>query len=92
MKWVTETLDQRVDDELNALPSALRARLSRIVELIEPVGPGAGPRATHQASGGQAMGNTRQGTGRDCQSDICHCNRETARNPSCFCQESTENA
>ena len=34
MKWVAETLDQRVDDELNALPSALRARLSRIVELI----------------------------------------------------------
>ena len=38
MSWVTETLDQRVDDELNALPSALRARLSRIVELIEQVG------------------------------------------------------
>ena len=32
------TLDQRVDDELNALPSALRARLSRIVETIEQVG------------------------------------------------------
>ncbi len=38
MKWTTETLDQRVDDELNALPSALRARLLRIVELIEQVG------------------------------------------------------
>ena len=38
MKWATETLDQRVDDELNALPSALRARLLRIVELIEQVG------------------------------------------------------
>ena len=38
MKWVAETLDQRVDGELSALPSALRARLLRIVELIEQVG------------------------------------------------------
>jgi len=38
MKWVSETLDQRVDEELSALPSALRARLLRIVELIEQVG------------------------------------------------------
>ena len=38
MKWAAETLDQRVDDELDALPSALRARLLRIVELIEQVG------------------------------------------------------
>ncbi|MHB8248000.1 MAG: type II toxin-antitoxin system RelE/ParE family toxin [Acidithiobacillus sp.] len=38
MKWTTETLDQRVDDELNALPSTLRARLSRILEMIEQVG------------------------------------------------------
>ena len=38
MKWVAETLDQRVDEELSALPSALRARLLRIVELIEQVG------------------------------------------------------
>ena len=38
MKWTTETLDQRVDDELNALPSALLARLARILELIEQVG------------------------------------------------------
>ena len=38
MKWTVETLDQRVDDELNALPSTLRARLLRIVELIEQVG------------------------------------------------------
>ena len=36
--WTAETLDQRVDDELSALPSALRAHLSRIVELIEQVG------------------------------------------------------
>ncbi len=38
MKWTTETLDQRVDDELKFLLSALRARLLRIVELIEQVG------------------------------------------------------
>ncbi len=38
MKWIAETLDQRVDEELSALPSALRARLLRIVELIEHVG------------------------------------------------------
>ncbi|MBN6741269.1 type II toxin-antitoxin system RelE/ParE family toxin [Acidithiobacillus sp. MC6.1] len=38
MKWTTEALDQRVDDELNALPSALRARLLRILEMIEQVG------------------------------------------------------
>jgi len=38
MKWDAETLDQRVDEELSALPSALRARLLRIVELIEHVG------------------------------------------------------
>ena len=38
MKWSAETLDKCVDDELNALPSALRARLLRIVELIEQVG------------------------------------------------------
>lgn len=33
-----DTIDQRVDDELNALPSALRSRLSRILEMIEQVG------------------------------------------------------
>ena len=49
--WTTDTLDQRVDDELNALPSALRARLSRIVEMIAG-GLGAGPRAAYQAPGG----------------------------------------
>ena len=38
MKWTAETLDQRVDDELKFLLSALRARLLRIVELIEQVG------------------------------------------------------
>lgn len=38
MSWLVETLDHRVDDELSGLPSDMRARLVRIVELIEEVG------------------------------------------------------
>lgn len=35
MDWTVETLDASVDAELEALPSALRARILRITELIE---------------------------------------------------------
>lgn len=38
MTWVVETLNATVDAELDALPVSLRARLARIVELIEAVG------------------------------------------------------
>ncbi len=38
MPWTVETLNATVDAELAVLPSDMRARLVRIVELIEAVG------------------------------------------------------
>jgi phage-related protein len=38
MAWVVETLDARVDAELDALPRDMRARFVRISELMEQVG------------------------------------------------------
>jgi phage-related protein len=38
MPWTVETLDDRVDEELDALPVDMRARFVRIAELIEAVG------------------------------------------------------
>jgi phage-related protein len=38
MAWVVETLDARVDAELDTLPRDMRARFVRISELIEQVG------------------------------------------------------
>jgi len=39
MKWTVETLDHRVDAELNSLPIDLRVSFARISELIEAYGP-----------------------------------------------------
>jgi hypothetical protein len=39
MKWTVETLDERVDREVAALPSDMRARLKRIGDLIAINGP-----------------------------------------------------
>ena len=36
--WAVELLDQRVADELSALPADMRARFQRIVELIQAHG------------------------------------------------------
>ena len=38
MPWTVETLNETVDAELAALPTDMRARLTRIAELIEAVG------------------------------------------------------
>lgn len=38
MTWTVETLNAAVDAELDALPISLKARLARIVDLIETVG------------------------------------------------------
>ena len=38
MTWVVELLDARVRDELEVLPADMRARFSRIVELIQEHG------------------------------------------------------
>jgi phage-related protein len=38
MAWTVETLNETVDAELEALPEDMRARLSRIANLIEEVG------------------------------------------------------
>ncbi|MFX3680849.1 type II toxin-antitoxin system RelE/ParE family toxin [Oceaniradius stylonematis] len=38
MVWTVETLDQRVDDELGALPNDMRAKFVWIAELIEAKG------------------------------------------------------
>ena len=38
MAWAVETLNETVDAELEALPEDMRARLSRIANLIEEVG------------------------------------------------------
>ena len=38
MAWIVETLNETVDAELAALPEDMRARLTRIANLIEGVG------------------------------------------------------
>jgi hypothetical protein len=38
MAWTVETLNETVDEELADLPADMRARLTRISELIESVG------------------------------------------------------
>lgn len=38
MKWLVETLNEAVDEELEALPLDMRARFARIAELIETLG------------------------------------------------------
>jgi phage-related protein len=38
MSWSIETLDERVDAEIEALPPGLRARLVRLLEMVEAVG------------------------------------------------------
>jgi hypothetical protein len=44
MSWVVETLNEIVDDELDALPIDLRARFVRLAQLIELHGLTALPR------------------------------------------------
>ncbi len=46
MRWTVETLNAAVDGELTALPAGLRARLLRLMELIEDYGV-TGLRAPH---------------------------------------------
>lgn len=38
MRWTVETLDDRVDEEFEALPASLRARMLRLMEMVETVG------------------------------------------------------
>lgn len=38
MQWTVETLNETVNQELEALPSDVRARFVRVVDLIESVG------------------------------------------------------
>ncbi len=38
MEWSVETLNKRVDEKLEALPADMRARFSRICQLIAAVG------------------------------------------------------
>jgi hypothetical protein len=38
MRWTIETLDRRVDAEIEALPASLRARMVRLLEMVEVVG------------------------------------------------------
>lgn len=38
MNWTVETLDARVESEIEALPEDMRARLARIAMLIEELG------------------------------------------------------
>ena len=38
MPWTVETLNEAVDQELEALPADLRARFVRITQLIEDLG------------------------------------------------------
>ncbi|WP_421759666.1 type II toxin-antitoxin system RelE/ParE family toxin [Devosia sp.] len=38
MSWTVETLDDRVDAEIGALPPGLQARLVRLLEMVESIG------------------------------------------------------
>ncbi|UAA40893.1 hypothetical protein KIH87_01865 [Paraneptunicella aestuarii] len=38
MKWIVETLNELVDEEIASLPKDMKARFVRVVELIESVG------------------------------------------------------
>ena len=44
MPWIVETLNTVVDEEIEALPADMRARLARLSGVIEQVGFGALPR------------------------------------------------
>lgn len=39
MSWTVETLDKRVEKELNALPADIRADMYQVVKLLEEYGP-----------------------------------------------------
>lgn len=39
MRWTVETLGVGVDAELDALPVSLRARMLRLMEMVEAIGP-----------------------------------------------------
>ena len=36
--WIVENLNERVDDEFNALPKDIQARFLRLAELVEEIG------------------------------------------------------
>ena len=38
MRWAVETLDRRVDEEIDALPSGLRAKLLRLMATVQTHG------------------------------------------------------
>lgn len=38
MGWTIETLGKEVDDEFESLPASLRARLLRLMEMVETIG------------------------------------------------------
>jgi len=50
--WSVETLDERVDAEIRALPPSLQARYLRVVELIVDIGLDAVPRGWTKSFGG----------------------------------------
>jgi hypothetical protein len=57
MGWTVETLDEKVDAEIEALPEDMRARLVRIAQLIEEIGLERVGKATRQAYRRPSLGD-----------------------------------
>jgi hypothetical protein len=89
MRWTVETLNETVDAELAALPADMRARLTRIAELIEAVGlPSV--KEPHEAHPRTDLGDSPQGQGRHRPSAIHHRKRAARCDPASFREEDRE--
>lgn len=87
MAWTIETLSEMVDAELAELPADMRARLTRISELIESVGllNVKEPHVRHNPW--PALGDSAQGESRHRTRAIRHGERAAYRDPQSLHQE-----
>jgi ribosome-binding protein aMBF1 (putative translation factor) len=90
MAWTVETLNETVDAELAELPADMRARLTRISELIESVGllnvkePHVRPHPR------PALGDSAQGESRHRTCALRHSERAACRDPQSLHEEDRE--
>ena len=92
MTWTVETLNATVDEEIEALPADMRARLTRIAALIAT----AGLENVHvphiKHIEGPVMGNADEGQGWHITGAVCNGKTKTGGNCACIHQEDGENA
>ena len=90
MRWTVETLDETVDAELAALPADVRARLTRIAELIEAVGLPSVKEPHVRHIRGPIWEIRLKGKGRHRPSAVHHRQREARCDPASFRKEDRE--